>query len=493
MPKPTQLVEEIRNFFEPSGGIAVIGASDKKGKVGNALITNLVHGSVKKAGVGKSGLFSKGSEVKGFSGAIYPVNARVKPGDTIGGLPAFKSVAEIPDTFENAIVAVPAKFVPSVLEDLAKKNVRSVVIITAGFTEAGEEGKNVEKELVKYARQHGMRIIGPNCLGIIRTYNNLNASFSDLMPPQGPISFISQSGALCTAVINYSFDERIGFSNFVSIGNKSDVADSDLLYYFRDDPRTKVIALYIESVNDGQKFRKAIDDVIQDVPIVVAKSGRTEAGAAAASSHTGSIAGSDTIYDAMFAQYGVFRANTMNQLFYCAKALGYQPPARGDRVAILTNAGGPGVLAADDIFTQGLTIASLEKKTLDALNKEMPAAWSRRNPVDILGDALADRYETALNLLINDSLNDAIIAILCPTAMVEPLQTAKIVIDVMKENQAGDNPKPVAACWLGLESRMSSYLLDDAGIPEVSFPDRAVKAIKALVHRGRFLKRKGIL
>ncbi|NVM52592.1 MAG: CoA-binding protein [Candidatus Helarchaeota archaeon] len=484
----TKKVEEIRNFFEPSNGIAVIGASNKKGKVGNAIITNLTQGSVKKAGVGKAGLFKKGGTVKGFDGDIYPVNARVKPGDEIGGLPAYKSILDIPEDFDNAIIAVPAKFVPAVMKDCAQKNVKSLVIITAGFSEFDEEGKKLEEKILEIARQNNMRIIGPNCLGIIRTFNNLNASFSDLMPPRGPISFISQSGALCTAVINYSFDERIGFANFVSIGNKSDIDDADLMEYFADDPRTKVIAIYIESVTNGKKFRDTIENIIERVPIVVAKSGRTAAGAQAASSHTGSIAGADTVYDAVFAQYGVYRATSMNELFYCAKALGYQPPAKTDRVAILTNAGGPGVMAADDVFTQGLTIASLEKKTFDALNGDLPAAWSRRNPVDILGDALADRYELALNLLVEDKNNDSIIVILCPTAMVEPLKTAKMVIDIMK-----DSDKPVAACWLGLESRMSSFMLDDAGIPEVSFPDRAVKAIKSLVHRGRFLKNKGLL
>ncbi|MHA1265574.1 MAG: acetate--CoA ligase family protein [Candidatus Helarchaeota archaeon] len=486
-------VEAIKNFFEPPAGIAVIGASNTKGKVGYALITNLTKGSVKKAGVGKAGLYKKVEEPQGFAGKIYPVNVRVKPGDKIGGLPAYKSVLDIPDSFQNAIVAVPSKFVPQVMQDLAEKGVKNVVIITAGFSEYDAAGKKMEQEILETAAKNGMRIIGPNCLGIIRTYNNLNASFSDLMPPRGPISFISQSGALCTAVINYSFDERIGFSNFVSIGNKSDVADSDLLYYFAEDPRTKVIALYIESVKNGMKFRQAIHDVIEKIPIVVAKAGRTEAGAKAASSHTGSIAGSDSVYQAVFEQYGVYRANSMNELFYCAKALGYQPPAMGDRVAILTNAGGPGVMCSDDLLLNGLKIAQLEKKTFEVLNANLPPAWSRRNPVDILGDALADRYEMALDLLFQDKNVDAIIVILCPTAMVEPIQTAKIVIDRMKENQNSDHPKPIAACWLGLDSRMSSFLLDDAGIPEVSFPDRAVKAIKALVHRGAFLKRRGLL
>lgn len=481
-------VEQIRNFFEPTQGIAVIGASNTKGKVGNAVIVNLTQGSVKTAGAGKAKLYKKTDEVRGFDGNIYPVNVGAKPGDKIAGLPAYKSVLDIPGSVDHAVIVVPSKFVPSVMKDCAQIGVKSVVIITAGFSEYDEQGKKAEQEILSIARKNNMRIIGPNCLGIIRTYNNLNASFSDLMPPKGPISFISQSGALCTAVINYSFDERIGFANFVSIGNKSDVDDADLMEYFAEDPRTKVIALYIESVKNGAKFRSVIDQVIEKVPIVVAKSGRTAAGAAAASSHTGSIAGSDVIYDALFEQYGVYRATSMNELFYCAKALGYQPPAKGDRVAILTNAGGPGVMCADDIYTQGLTIASLEKKTFDALNADLPAAWSRRNPVDILGDALADRYELALNLLVEDKNNDAIIVILCPTAMVEPLQTAKIVINTMK-----DSDKPVACCWLGLDSRMSSFLLDDSGIPEVSFPDRAVKAIKSLVHRGKFLKKQKLL
>ncbi|MHA1300658.1 MAG: acetate--CoA ligase family protein [Candidatus Helarchaeota archaeon] len=470
-------VAAIRNFFEPEHGIAVIGASNKVGKVGNAVITNLTKGSVKASAMSK-----------GFNGKIYPINNRAQPGDKIGGVLAYKSILDVEDPVDVAVIVVPSKFVLDVVKDCGKKRVKSLVIITAGFSERGEEGRKQEAEIVRTARDYGMRIIGPNCLGIIRCFNNYNASFADLMPPRGPISFISQSGALCTAVINYSFDEKIGFANFISIGAKSDVDDADLLEYFADDPKTKVAALYIESISNGEKFRKVIDNVIDRLPIVVAKSGRTIVGAQAASSHTGSLAGSDTIYDAMFSQYGVYRVNTMNELFYCAKALGYQPPAKGDRVAIVTNAGGPGVMAADDCFLNGLKIAKLSKKTMDALNADLPAAWSHANPVDILGDALADRYELAMNLVAEDEGVDAIIVILCPTAMVEPLKTAKIVVDVMK-----DCDKPIAAAWLGLESRMSSNYLDDHGVIEVSFPDRAVRAIKALVHRGAFLKKRGLL
>jgi acetyl coenzyme A synthetase (ADP forming)-like protein len=482
-------VAEIRTFFEPANGIAVIGASNKQGKVGNAVITSLVKGSIKSTNIGRVKWFKPDQEkMQGFQGKIYPVNSEISPGETIEGLPAYKSVLDIHQPVDVAIIVVPAKFVLNVMRDCARVGIQSVVIITAGFSERDQEGKALENEIVDFARENKMRIIGPNCLGIIRTFNHLNATFSDLMPPTGPISFISQSGALCTAAINYSLDERIGFANFVSIGNKSDLDDSDIMEYFASDPETKVIALYIESVKNGQKFRNAIEKIIDKVPIVVTKAGQSAEGAAAAASHTGSIAGSDTIYDAVFNQYGVYRAKTMNELFYCAKALGYSPPAKGPNVAILTNSGGPGVLAADEVFFQGLKLAPLEQKTLDALNAKLPAAWSHRNPVDILGDALADRYQLALNLLVEDKTVDALIVLLAPTAMVEPLETAKIVVETMKKSG-----KPVSCAWMGLDSRDSSFFLDDAGISEVSFPDRCVKAIKALVARGRFLKKRGLL
>ena len=489
MLKSSKRIEEIRNFFEPANGIAVIGASSKKGKVGNAVITSLVKGTVKSTNIGRAKMLKTDQEkIQGFQGDIYPVNSDISPGETIEGLPAYKSLLDIHRPVDVAVIVVPAKFVLNVMKDCARIGVKSVVIITAGFSEFDAAGKTLEKELVDFAQKNKIRIIGPNCLGIIRTYNDLNATFSDLMPPKGPISFISQSGALCTAVINYSIDERIGFANFVSIGNKADIDDADLMEYFANDPKTKVIALYIESVKNGRRFREVLEEIIEKVPIVVTKAGRTAAGAAAASSHTGSIVGSDTIYEAVFNQYGVYRAKTMNELFYCAKALGYSPPAKGPNVAILTNSGGPGVLAADEVFLQGLALAPLEQKTIDALNSELPAAWSHRNPVDILGDALANRYQFALNQIVEDKTVDALIVLLAPTAMVEPLETAKMVVETMKKSE-----KPVSCAWMGLDSRDSSFYLDDAGISEVSFPDRCVKAIKALIARGRFLKKRGLL
>jgi acetyl coenzyme A synthetase (ADP forming)-like protein len=489
MSKSDRRIEEIRNFFEPTNGIAVIGASNKQGKVGNAVITSLVKGSIKSTVIGRVQMFKPDQEkIQGFQGKIYPVNSDISPGETIEGLPAYKSLLDIHQPVDVAVIVVPPKFVLNVMKDCAQIGVKSVVIITAGFSELNAAGKDLEKEIADFAHKNKMRIIGPNCLGIIRTQNDLNATFSDLMPPKGPISFISQSGALCTAVINYSIDERIGFANFVSIGNKADVDDADLMEYFARDPKTKVIALYIESVKNGGRFREALEKIIDKVPIVVTKAGRTAAGAQAASSHTGSIVGSDTIYDAVFNQYGVYRAKTMNELFYCAKALGYSPPAKGPNIAILTNSGGPGVLAADEVFLQGLQLAPLEQRTLDALNAELPAAWSHHNPVDILGDALASRYQFALNQLVEDKTVDALIILLAPTAMVEPLETAKIVVETMRKSD-----KPVSCAWMGLDSRDSSFYLDDAGISEVSFPDRCVRAIKALVSRGRFLKKRGLL
>ncbi|MBD3230278.1 MAG: hypothetical protein GF329_19020 [Candidatus Lokiarchaeota archaeon] len=472
-------VEKIKYFFQPSS-IAVIGASKTKGKVGNAVITNLVKGSIKKSSLktGKSGL-------GGFKGKIFPVNIKAKENEKILGKAAYKSISDIPEKIDTAVIAIPAKYVLNTIHECGKKGIKGLVIITAGFSESGD--KEIEDKLVETAKQYGMRIIGPNCLGIMRTHNNLNASFSDFSPPKGPIAFISQSGALCTAVINYSYQESIGFSNFVSIGNKSDISDADLLYYFLEDEQTKVISIYIESIPTGEEFINAVKKVVPKKPIVVYKAGRTSAGAAAASSHTGSIAGSDKIYDALFKQLGVYRASTMNELFDCSKALGYQPPARGDRVAIVTNAGGPGVMAADEVFLSGLELAEVSGDLLDDLNSILPSAWSHRNPIDILGDAMGDRFKESLDLVAADYNNDALIVILCPTAMCEPLKTAKVVVDLSKNIN-----KPITCAWLGLESRLSEKYLDDNGIPELSFPQRCVRAIKALVERGNFLKKKNI-
>jgi acetyltransferase len=472
-------VKEIKTFFEPDKGIAVIGASSKLGKVGYAVMKNLVTGSVKSAGI------KSAAKNGGFKGNIYPINVKAKIGTKIMGKDVYNSISEVPGEVDTAVIAIPSKFVLDTIHECGKKGIKALIIITAGFSESG--GNDLEREIVEAAHEYGIRIIGPNCLGIMRTHNNLNASFSDFAPPKGPIAFISQSGALCTAVINYSYGESIGFSNFVSIGNKSDITDADLLEYFLEDKQTKVISLYIESIPNGTQFVNTVKRVILEKPIVVYKAGRTSAGAAAASSHTGSIAGSDSVYDALFRQLGVYRVSTMNELFDCSKALGYQPPAKGDRVAIVTNAGGPGVMAADEIFLSGLKLAEVSNDLLEKLNSFLPSAWSHHNPIDILGDAMGDRFEKALDIVAEDENNDALIVILCPTAMCEPLKTAKVVVDLNKRID-----KPITCAWLGLESRMSEKYLDDHGIPELSFPQRCVRAIKALVERGKFLQKHNI-
>ncbi len=330
--------------FKPRN-VAVIGASREEGKVGNAVLTNLLKGTTRQM-----------MSAKGFEGNIYPINPK---SDEILGLKCYPSITDVPEDVDLAVIIIPSKFVPSVMKELPSKNVKTAIIISAGFSEGGPDGAELEKQVLETAKANNIRIIGPNCLGIMRTHNNLNASFADIMPPKGPISFVSQSGALCTAVIQYSYEEDIGFSNFVSIGNKSDVDDADLLEYFAEDPETKAIALYVESLKDGQKFMKTAKEVIKEKPIVVLKSGRTESGAKAASSHTGSLAGSDVAYEAAFKQSGIYRVYTISELFDIAKALGYQPPAKGNNIAIITNAGGPGVMAADQLYYRNLNLAQL--------------------------------------------------------------------------------------------------------------------------------------
>jgi len=463
-------IERLRYCFEPRS-IAVIGASREKGKVGNAIFVNLLKGTTRRF-----------LDSRGFSGGeLYPINPKA---EDVEGVRCYKSIKDVPGEVDLAVVVIPSRFVPGIMEDFEDKKVKVAVIISAGFSEAGEEGAALEEEVLETARKSGIRVIGPNCLGIMRTHNNLNASFADLMPPRGPISFVSQSGALCTAVIQYSYEESIGFSNFVSIGNKSDVDDADLLQYFAEDEETKAIALYIESLKDGRKFLKVAKEVVKKKPIVVLKSGRTEAGAKAASSHTGSLAGSDAAYEAAFKQAGIYRTYDIAELFDCAKALGYQPAAMGDRIAVITNAGGPGVMAADQVYNRGLKLAKIPEAVVSELNGFLPPTWSHNNPVDVLGDATPERYKKTLEVLSKCDAIDGMVVVLTPQAMTNPMETAKVVVEVSKKTD-----KPMSAAWIGLMGRPSEDYLDSQGIPELTFPERAVDAMAALVHRGRVLRR----
>ncbi len=468
-------MEPIKGFFKPES-VAVIGASAKKGKVGNVVLNNIIYGSEEN---------ERNGVVGGFKGHIYPINPKT---DEISGLKAYDSIIKVPSEVDMAVLCIPPAAVRDAIEDCGKKGIKSVVIITAGFSEMGAAGRELEKEILKSAEKYGIRIIGPNCLGIISPFCDLNASFGDALPKRGPISFASQSGALCTSVIQYSFEEYLGFSNFVSIGNKADVDDADLIEYFHKDPNTKCIMLYIESLKNARKFFETARKVVKDKPIVAFKSGYTEEGAKATSSHTGSIAGSDAAYDAAFRQSGVFRAKTLSELFDASRALAYQPVPKGENLAILTNAGGPGVLAADKVYSLGMKLTELENDTIEQLNEICPPNWSHRNPVDIIGDSTAQRYDDALKILMNAEEVDAVILLLAPTAMAHPLNLAYRIVDLQK-----DTGKPITVSFVGMIHHESENYLDSQGIPEIEYPERAAFAMYALMQRYNFLKKEGLI
>jgi acetyltransferase len=467
-------MEELGNFFKPSS-VAVIGASGTKGKVGNIILNNILYGSKDN---------EQQNVIGGFKGAIYPINPKAAE---ISGLKSYGSITEVPSPVDMAVICIPPSGVKDAISQCGAKGVGSVVIITAGFSETGSSGGSEEAEILELAKKNNIRIIGPNCLGLISTYSNLNASFGDAVPRPGPISFASQSGALCTSIIQYSFEEFLGFSNFVSIGNKSDVDDSDLITYFHNDPNTKCIMLYIESLKNARKFFQTARSVVRDKPIVAFKSGYTEEGAKATSSHTGSMAGSDSAYEAAFRQSGVFRARTLSQLFDSSRALAYMPVPKGENIAILTNAGGPGVLAADTAYSLGLNLVELGEDTIEKLNAICPPNWSKRNPVDIIGDATASRYDDALKVLMHAPEVDAVIVLLSPTAKAHALNLAYRIVDVFETTQ-----KPITVSFVGMVHQDSENYLDSQGIPEIEYPERAVFAMYSLINRLRFLKKEGL-
>ena len=468
-------MEAISNFFKPNS-VAIIGASDTKGKVGNIIIKNILYGSREN---------EEKNLIGGFKGQIYPINPKA---DEISGIKAYHSIADVPNPVDMAVICIPPKAVKDAIVDCGKAGVSSAVIITAGFSEMGAEGKKIEKDILDQAEKNNIRIIGPNCLGVISTYSDLNASFGDATPNRGPISFASQSGALCTSVISYSFEEYLGFSNFVSVGNKSDIDDADLIDYFNSDPNTKCIMLYIESLKNARKFFDTARRVVKEIPIVAFKSGYTEEGAKATSSHTGSIAGSEAAYNAAFKQSGVFRARTLCELFDASRALAYMPVPKGENLGILTNAGGPGVLAADTAYSLGLNLAKLEDDTIAKLDKICPPNWSRRNPVDIIGDATAYRYDDALKVLMNADEIDGVVLLLSPTAKANALNLAYRIVDAYEATK-----KPITVSFVGMVHQDSENYLDSQGIPEIEYPERAVFAMYALIERYRFLKKEDLL
>lgn len=441
-------------FFEPES-VAVIGASTNTEKLGHAILRNLVEGGYIDVG------------------RVYPINPNA---EEILGLTAYPNVADVPDPIDLAVIVIPYPYVPDALITCGEKGVKGVIIISAGFREAGVEGVEREREVVKIAKEYGMRIIGPNVLGVLDTFTPLNASFAADSPPQGPIAITSQSGALGTAILDWAQAGSLGLSKFVSLGNKADINEVDLLNEWADDANTRVILMYIEELTAGQQFLNTAKAVSKNKPVVAIKSGVTQSGARAVSSHTGSLAGSEQAYHAAFQQAGVIRADSMEELFDMAIAFGYQPQLKGKNIAIITNAGGPGILATDALERAGLSLARFETTTIQALEKTLPDAASASNPVDVLGDALADRYEFALDTVASDPNVDGLVVVLTPQAMTEIEATAQAVCE-----KASEYEKPIFTCFMG-EKRVKSgiEILTKNNIPNYPFPNRAATAFRAM-------------
>ncbi len=444
----------LKLFFEPSS-VAVIGASRDTEKLGYAVLHNLVEGGYAE------------------KGAVYPINPKA---DEILGLQAFPSVMDVPGPIDLAVIVIPYPYVPDALRVCGEKGIPAAIVISAGFREAGMEGLERERELIAIAAEFGIRLIGPNCLGVIDTNTPLNASFSAGTPPSGPMAFMSQSGALGTAILDWAQAGRLGLAKFVSLGNKADVSEIDLLEAWADDPATKVILIYSEGLPNGEEFIRVAREVTLKKPVVAIKSGVTQSGSRAVSSHTGSLAGSEQAYQAAFRQAGVIRAESMEELFDIALALGYQPPLLGDRIAIVTNAGGPGILATDALEHAGMSLARFELKTKLALEEYLPGAASAANPVDVLGDARADRYAFALEKVAADPNVDGLLIVLTPQAMTEITETAKAIGELAQRLD-----KPVLTCFMG-EAKIAAGIdiLATYGVPNYPFPERAASAFKAM-------------
>jgi len=443
----------LEKIFNPDS-VAIIGASEKKGKVGAEILANMTQA--------------------GYKGKIFPVNRKA---ETINGLkcyPDIESIGQVPDV---VIIVIPAKAVPAVIQQCAKIGVKSVIIITAGFKEVGAEGRKLEQQVIQIAKQAGIRVIGPNCLGVIVPTNNLNASFGGDLPSAGSTGYLSQSGALLAAILDMANAKGIGFSKLISIGNKADIDELDIMKSLGDDPDTQVIAGYLESIENGNAFVREAEKISHSKPIILIKSGGTSAGAKAASSHTGSLAGTETAYEAVFERSGIIRCNSIKEQFDYAQAFANQPLPAGSSVAVITNAGGPGIMAADAIERQGLTFAKLADETVEKLASYLPPAANLYNPIDILGDALADRYEFALDAVLDDPNVDIVLILLTPQAMTESTATAKVIVKVSQQKRQ----KPVLACFLGAgKVKEGIKVLQSGKIPQYDSPESAVAVIKVM-------------
>ncbi len=438
----------LQSIFAPKS-VAVIGATEKEGSVGRTVIWNLISSP--------------------FGGTVYPVNPKR---ENILGIKAYPNIKDLPDQIDLAVIVTPAPTVPSIIEECVEAGVKGAIIISAGFKEVGPEGAKLEEQILENARKGKMRVIGPNCLGVMNPLTGLNATFATATAQPGNVAFISQSGALCTSVLDWSFKEHVGFSAFVSIGSMLDVGWGDLIYHLGDDPHTNSIVIYMETIGDARSFMSAAREVALTKPIIVIKPGRTEGAARAAASHTGSLTGSDEVLEAAFRRCGVLRVNTIGEIFSMAEVLSKQPRPKGPNLTILTNAGGPGVLAVDALLTSGGQLAEISPEAMQQFNEILPPQWSHNNPVDILGDASPERYAKSLEVAAQDENSDGLLVVLTPQAMTDPTATAEAL-----KSYATTYEKPILASWSGGQDiAAGESILNKAGIPTFMYPDTAAEA-----------------
>lgn len=458
--KPMKALDAI---FSPQS-IAVIGASRSETSIGRAIFENILLG--------------------GYTGTVYPVNPKAH---SIQGVKAYPTIGDLPEEVDLGVIVVPAAVVPRVAEECGENGVKELVVVSAGFKEIGEEGAKLERELTSIIKKFSIRLIGPNCLGTINTDPEvrMNLFFASKMPAQGSIGFISQSGAVCTSILDYAKGENIGFSKFVSMGNKADVNEIDLMDYLRRDQLTKVILLYIEDIVDGRKFIETARETTSTKPVIAVKAGASTEGARAASSHTGALAGSDEAYDAILKQSGVVRVESIVDLFDYARAFDMQPLPKGNRVAIITNGGGPGIMATDACIRYGLRIAEFSPETTSELRAGLPTAASTKNPIDLIGDAEAERYGFTISKALEDQGVDCGLIMLSPQVMIDIKKVAERIVAV-----APQYGKTIVACIMGLVDVSPAVdALEKNGIPHYSFPEAAVRALTTLYNYHLWLDR----
>jgi len=447
--------EPLKPLFEPRA-VAVIGASSKKTKIGHQVLRNIIEGQ--------------------FAGPIYPINPNE---ETILGLQVYNSILDVPSVVDACIIAVPPIIVPQVLMECGSKSVKGAVIISAGFSEIGN--LELEKQVVESASKSGIRVIGPNCAGIINTENELYATIESRIAP-GSIAFITQSGALGGAALAWARQEKIGFSKFVSYGNRCDVDEADLLDYLMEDQQTKVIAAYIEGLRNGRRFVETAKRVSVRKPILAIKSGYSSEGMRATLSHTGAMAGSDKVYDGAFRQSGIIRAEDIEDLFDMAKVLSMQPPSSGDRTVVVTNSGGPGVMMVDALAKLGLEVPEPSTEVKDKLSF-LPEICSRKNPIDVTAQGDPEQYNKVLQIAQDSDDFDTLIALFVPPAYVKSESVSEVVLEV---SRAGS--KPIVACWMSGDLVTEGVnILESGGVPNFPTPARTAKAVWALLQRGRYL------